>query len=173
MPAALGVDYFDPRVGIGMLVRVAQTAFPLVAAVGADRLTGSEFFADDDIGGEPVVDGAPLEVQLATLMSWLEGETDEQAIAAVYDRTRQLYVWDDDIRPPDEQSFMWFTEVGQCACAALLNPGGNAVLVVQTIRAHPKEDGCADERANADAHEDDSVAARVRVGRFGLHRLWF
>ncbi len=136
-PALVGLEYFgagtmlphaqfNARVGIGMLVRVAQTAFPIVAAAGGKALAGAAFFADDDIGNEPGVDGAPLETQLATLMAWLEQEAEVQAVDAVFDRTRQLYVWDDDIRPLDDQAFMWLTEVGQCACAAVINPGGDA-----------------------------------------------
>lgn len=115
----------DGRVGVGLLVRVAQTAFPLVAAVGGQELSSAAFFADHDAVAESEADGAPLETQLATLMSWLDEDADEKAVAAVYDRTRQLYVWDDDIRPSYDQSFMWLTEVGQCACAALMNEDGD------------------------------------------------
>lgn len=116
----------DGRVGVGLLVRVAQGAFPLVAAAGGQTLISAEFLGDDHAADDHTADGAPLETQLATLMAWLEGEADEQDVAAVYDRTRQLYVWDDDICPSDAQSFMWLIEVGQCACAAVLNKGGDA-----------------------------------------------
>lgn len=134
-PALVGLELFgftamlpagdNPYVGIGLLVLAAQNAFPLVAEIGGDQLADAAFFAEGEIDDDPTGDGAPLETQLATVAGWLEGTVDAKAIEAVYDFTRQLYVWDDDIRPSDDQAFMWLTEVGQCACAAILNKGGD------------------------------------------------
>lgn len=133
-PALVGLENFgfaamtpsvSPYVGIGVLVRVARAAFPLVAKIGGDQLAAAAFFADGELDDDPTGDGAPLETQLAILEKWLEREVDDRAIEAIYDRTRQFYVWDDEIRPSDNQAFMWLTEVGQCACAAILNKGGD------------------------------------------------
>lgn len=114
--------HIDRRAGIRALVAAALHGFPKVVEAGGDALNDLGFLGKDEDtihGG----DGAPVEAQLARAVRWLDNpsEANRAAIVSAYDRTRQLNVWDDDLLPSPQEQFYWYLEVGQCACAAILN----------------------------------------------------
>ena len=108
------------QAGVAALVLAAQAGFSRVAEAGGEELLSMGFFAN-----EPCADGAPTEAQLMRCARWLvDGDVDP--VAAAFDPSRQLYVWDDDLRPGDEVSHYWYLDLGQCCCAAVLNQQGDA-----------------------------------------------
>ena len=113
----------DRRAGVAALVLAAQAGFRRVAELGGDQLESMGFYAS-----EASHDGAPVEAQLMAAAAWVtsESESTRQAVDEGFDRARQLYVWDDDLRPSDEVSFFWYLDVGQCACAAIRRTEGDA-----------------------------------------------
>jgi len=115
----------DREAGVCALVLAAQHGFPRVVAAGGAAIA--------DIGlrgreGEPFVDGAAVEVQLGRAARWVDepNATNRDAAADALDPTRQLHVWEDDLRPADDAAFYWYLDVGQCACSAIVRDGGDA-----------------------------------------------
>ncbi len=112
----------DRRVGIGALVRVAQHGFPIAAAAGGIGLDGMGFHAS-----EGSMDGAPVEKQIQLAAAWLDAP-DAAHLAAVAegnDPSRQLQVWDDDLRPGDDSAHWWYLDVGQCCGHAITQRTGD------------------------------------------------
>jgi hypothetical protein len=112
----------DRHAGIAALVRAAQHGFPIAATAGGGEIVGIAFRGQE---GDQIVDGAAVEVQIARAARWLDDPSTIGAVDEAYDRTRQLNVWDDDLRPSDRSAFHWYLDVGQCCCAAILRGGGN------------------------------------------------
>ncbi|MBA3392261.1 MAG: hypothetical protein H0T89_06435 [Deltaproteobacteria bacterium] len=113
----------DREAGVCALVLAAQHGFPRVLAAGG---SGIEQVGMRGREGDPIVDGAPVDVQLGRAARWVDDPAREACEAAqeAFDPTRQLNVWDDDLRPPDASAFWWYLEVGQCACAAIFRERG-------------------------------------------------
>lgn len=113
----------DRMAGIGALVRAAQYGFPLAMAAGGIGLDGMGFHAS-----EPAMDGAPVETQIALAAAWLEAPdaAHRAAVEAGNDPTRQLQVWDDDLRPGDDRAHWWYADVGQCCGHAITRSQGTA-----------------------------------------------
>ena len=112
----------DRQAGIAALVRAAQFGFPLALVAGGSAIVGLGFRGSE---GEPIADGAPVEVQIARASRWLDDPSTIGAVDEAYDRTRQLNVWDDDLRPGDATAYYWYLDVGQCCCAAILRGAGD------------------------------------------------
>ena len=110
----------DRRAGIQALVAAAQHGLPRVIATGGEAVADLGFAGKDS---DPIVDGAAVEVQVLRAARWLLDPSDANraSLDKAYDRTRQLNVWDDDLLPSATEQFYWYLEVGQCACAAILN----------------------------------------------------
>ncbi len=110
----------DHHLGVSALVAAAQHGFPKVVAAGGKDLEGMGFTGKNR---DRIVDGAAVQVQIRRAARWLAEPTDatRQKVAEAYDQTRQLHGWEEDLRPPDEQAFYWYLEVGQLCCAAILN----------------------------------------------------
>ena len=91
----------DGRLGVRVAIACAEHALPLVRESAA--ASGLDFGGPDDEWGCSM---APSE-QLGAVRRWLD-EGDELPPPTV-DYTRQLNVWEDDLRPPDESPGTWFT----------------------------------------------------------------
>jgi len=103
-------------------VRVAQHGFRIAVAEGGIGLEGMGFHAS-----EPSLDGAPVETQIALAAGWLD-EPDAAHLAAVVaanDPSRQLQVWDEDLRPSDDRAHWWYVDVGQCCGHAITRTAGD------------------------------------------------
>ena len=108
--------------GIGALVRTAQHGYPMAIAAGGIGLENMGFHAS-----EGSMDGAPVETQIALAAAWLDAP-DRAHLAAVAggnDPSRQLQIWDDDLRPPDDRAHWWYSDVGQCCGHAITQATGN------------------------------------------------
>ena len=112
----------DRHAGIAALVRAAQHGFSIAAVAGGGQIVGMAFRGQE---GDPIFDGASVEVQIARAARWLDDPSTIGAVDEAYDRTRQLNVWDDDLRPSDTSAYFWYLDVGQCCCAAILRGAGN------------------------------------------------
>ena len=113
----------DRMVGIGALVRAAQHGYPQAIAAGGIGLDDMGFHAS-----EGAMDGAPVETQIALAAAWLDAP-DRARLAAVLagnDPSRQLLIWDDDLRPPDDRAHWWYSDVGQCCGYAITTKKTNA-----------------------------------------------
>ena len=113
----------DRMVGIGALVRAAQHGYPQAIAAGGIGLDDMGFHAS-----EGAMDGAPVETQIALAAAWLDAP-DRASLAAVLagnDPSRQLLIWDDDLRPPDDRAHWWYSDVGQCCGYAITTKKTNA-----------------------------------------------
>ena len=113
----------DRMVGIGALVRAAQHGYPQAIAAGGIGLDDMGFHAS-----EGAMDGAPVETQIALAAAWLDAP-DRASLAAVLagnDPSRQLLIWDDDLRPPDDRAHWWYSDVGQCCGYAITTKRTNA-----------------------------------------------
>lgn len=112
----------DRMAGIGALVRAAQYGYPLAVAAGGVGLDHMGFHAS-----EGSMDGAPVETQIALAAAWLDAPDAEHlaAVAAGNDPSRQLQIWDDDLRPPDDRAHWWYSDVGQCCGHAITRQGGD------------------------------------------------
>jgi hypothetical protein len=112
----------DRMAGIGALVRAAQHGFPKVLEAGGIGLDGMNFK-----GSEASMDGAPVETQIALAAAWLDApdRTHTAAVAAGNDPSRQLQVWDDDLRPSDDSAHWWYSDVGQCCGHAITRTKGD------------------------------------------------
>ncbi|MBA3458116.1 MAG: hypothetical protein H0T42_33850 [Deltaproteobacteria bacterium] len=112
----------DPITGIGALVRVAQHGFRIAVDAGGIGLEGMGFHAS-----EPVMDGAPVETQIELAARWLDAPDAAHlaAVAAAIDPSRQLQIWDDDLRPSDDRAHWWYLDVGQCCGHAITRTGGD------------------------------------------------
>ncbi len=114
----------DRVAGVGALVAAAHHGFPLAAKAGGSALDGMSFTGNDD---DPIHDGAAVEVQIARALAWLDdpGPVTEERVDQAFDKTRQLNVWEDDLRPPEDSTFYWYLDVGQACCAAILDVGSD------------------------------------------------
>jgi hypothetical protein len=128
MPELMGLERWgrelataDLKAGIAALVEAARFGFPRAAEAGREELVDVGFFAD-----HPSVDGAPVETQIEVAAAWLDNPDHLDAVKNAFDQTRQLHVWDDDLRPEDGRAYWWYTEVGQCCCAAIIRDSGKA-----------------------------------------------
>jgi hypothetical protein len=103
-------------------VRVAQHGFRLAVAEGGIGLEGMGFHAS-----EPAMDGAPVETQIELAARWLDAPdaAHRAAVAASIDPSRQLQVWDDDLRPSDDRAHWWYLDVGQCCAHAITRTAGD------------------------------------------------
>jgi hypothetical protein len=112
----------DRAAGVGALVRVAQHGFRIAVAAGGIGLEGMGFLAS-----EPSVDGAPVEMQIELAARWLDAPdaAHVKAVAAGNDPSRQLQIWDDDLRPSDDRAHWWYVDVGQCCGHAITQVGGD------------------------------------------------
>jgi hypothetical protein len=99
----------ERRAGVRALVAAAQHGFPKARSRGAEALNDLE--------------GAAVEVQILRAARWLEEPSDANAqdLKQAYDRARQSHVWEGDLHPTETECFYWYLEIGQCACAAILN----------------------------------------------------
>jgi histone H1/5 len=128
MPELMGLERWgrelatkDLEAGIAALVEAARFGFPRAAEAGREELVDVGFFAD-----HPSVDGAPVETQIEVAAAWLDNPDHLDAVKNAFDQTRQVHVWEDDLRPEDGRAYWWYTEVGQCCCAAIIRDGGTA-----------------------------------------------
>lgn len=114
----------DRVAGIGALVAAAHHGFPIAAERGGSALEGMGFTGNDD---DPIHDGAAVQVQIARALAWLDapGDVTAERVDQAFDRTRQLNVWEDDLRPPEDSTFYWYLDVGQACCAAILDVGAD------------------------------------------------
>jgi hypothetical protein len=114
----------DRIAGIAALVVAAQHGFPIAAEAGGSLIADVGFRGSEE---DPILDGASVEVQIARARAWLDmpGPISEQKVDEAFDHTRQLNVWDDELRPADDSSFYWYLDLGQCCCAAILDVGSN------------------------------------------------
>ena len=112
----------DRIAGIAALVRAAQHGFPRALEAGGIGLDGMGFKAS-----EPSMDGAPVETQIALAAAWVDSPDVEHtaAVAAGNDPSRQLQVWDDDLRPSDDSAHWWYSDVGQCLGHAITRNSGD------------------------------------------------
>lgn len=110
----------DRVAGIGALALVAAHGFPIAMAAGEGQLDGMGFLASEEH-----LDGAPVETQISLALRWLDDPSpaNHAAVDAAFDRTRQLSVWDEDLLPPDDMAYFWYSDVGQACCAAILGAG--------------------------------------------------
>lgn len=74
----------------------------------------------------PSMDGESIGMQLRRVEAWIAdpGELSIEALENAFDPTRQLVLWDDDLRPPEDAydiSWHWFMEVGQLCVATCLH----------------------------------------------------
>jgi hypothetical protein len=109
--------------GVGALVLATEHALPrAIAAAGAMAMDAGMTAGPDT----PAMDGAPADVQLERVVAFMDDPTDDNhaAVNGAFDPTRQLHIWDDDLRPAEAQSYLWATELGQLCCAAVLRDGG-------------------------------------------------
>lgn len=99
----------ERRAGVRALVAAAQHGFPKARAKGAEALNDLE--------------GAAVEVQILRAARWLDepSNANAQFLKRAYDRSRQVHVWEKDLHPAESECFYWYLEIGQCACAAILN----------------------------------------------------
>lgn len=131
-PALIGLERWgtelaaaDRIAAIAALVAAAHSAFPDVVKSGSDQLVDMGVTGDES---EPILDGASVQVQLGRALRWLDAQ-DAAALAAVeqgFDKTRQLYTWDDDLRPADDVAYFWVIDMGQLCSAAILRDTGDA-----------------------------------------------
>ena len=112
----------DRMAGIGALVRAAQHGFPIAAAAGGIGLEGMGFLASEE-----AMDGAPVETQIALAAAWLDAPDAPhlRAVTDGNDPSRQLQVWDDDLRPSDDRAHWWYMDVGQCCGHAITQRAGD------------------------------------------------
>ncbi len=113
----------DRRLGVAALVAFAQVGFPVAMANAAGREENCGFW-----DSEPHADGAPVEAQIARGAAWLDdpSEANVTAVKQGFDPTRQLNVWDEDLRPQsDKDNFFWYYEIGQCIAHAITGEGGD------------------------------------------------
>lgn len=112
----------DRMAGIGALVRTAQLGIPRVLEAGGIGLDHMGFKAS-----EPSADGAPVETQIALAAAWLDAPDAKHtaAVSAGNDPSRQLQVWDDDLRPSDDSAHWWYSDVGQCCGHAITRTKGD------------------------------------------------
>ena len=113
----------DRMAGIGALVRTAQHGYPIAVAAGGIGLDNMGFHAS-----EGSMDGAPVETQIALAAAWLDAPDSAHlaAVSAGNDPSRQLQIWDDDLRPPDDRAHWWYSDVGQCCGHAITKTKGVA-----------------------------------------------
>ncbi len=130
MPELAGLEQWgtdlaarDRMAGIGALVRTAQHGYPLAIAAGGIGLDGMGFHAS-----EGSMDGAPVETQIALAAAWLDAPDGAHlaAVSAGNDPSRQLQIWEDDLRPPDDRAHWWYSDVGQCCGYAITTKKTNA-----------------------------------------------
>lgn len=109
--------------GIGALVRTAQYGLPRALAAGGIGLENMGFLASEES-----MDGAPVETQVALAAAWLDAPDADHLsrVAAGNDPSRQLMIWDDDLRPPDDRAHWWYADVGQCCGHAITRTTGRA-----------------------------------------------
>lgn len=107
----------DLRAGLRALLAFGRKGFPTIVERAGDAIESMGFLAS-----EPSLDGLPVEAQLETVAKWLDAP-ESADVKRAFDPSRQLNVWDDDLRPSDDQAWYWYYELGQCACAAILNQG--------------------------------------------------
>jgi hypothetical protein len=126
MPELVGLERWgrelaqkDKLAGIAALVEAARFGFPRAGEAGREELVDAGFFAD-----HASADGAPVETQIEVCAAWLDNPEHLDAVKNALDQTRQLNVWDDDLRPEDGRAYWWYTEVGQCCCAAIIRDDG-------------------------------------------------
>jgi hypothetical protein len=115
----------DRVTGIAALVVAAQYGFSIAGAAGKDELADLGFFGKE---GDPIVDGASVEVQIARSGAWLDapGKPTKALVGEAFDPSRQLQVWDEDLHPTEDTAFYWYLDVGQCCCAAIVATKGKA-----------------------------------------------
>lgn len=120
----------DALAGARVLVATARRGFSIIAERSVKPLADLGFFGKES---DPIMDGASVEVQLARVAAWLEAPSAEGRvkIAEAFDPTRQLMVWSEDLMPRVKESFFWYLDLGQLACASVLHvdkklaPGGD------------------------------------------------
>jgi hypothetical protein len=113
---------FGREVLATVAVAAARTAYPsVVVRAGEDA---QSFGIAEDASS---LDGEALGMQVRRVEAWLAspGDVTREALAAAFDPTRQLLIWDDDLRPSEDEydaSWQWFLEVGQLCVATCLRP---------------------------------------------------
>ncbi|MDQ3365490.1 MAG: hypothetical protein M3680_08685, partial [Myxococcota bacterium] len=114
----------DRLAGVCALVLAAQHGFPTVVTRGGAALAEVGMRGKE---GDPFVSGASVEVQLGRAARWVDEPIAANAalVRDAFDPTRQLNLWEDDLRPDEAQAFYWYLEVGQCACAAIFREDGD------------------------------------------------
>jgi hypothetical protein len=112
----------DREAAVCALVLAAEYGFPKILEAGGSVL--------DDMGyrGDEVMDGASVEALLDRAARWVDepSEVNRQHVQDGFDPTRQLHVWEDDLRPTDASAYHWYYEVGQCVAAAIVKGKGDA-----------------------------------------------
>ena len=107
--------------GIAAAAAAAQWALPLVTSA-SNANTGIDFGGPDDgLGG----DVSPRE-QVSRVRQWLKTPTPQatRAVSEAAERTRQLNVWDEDLRPlaDDPSTWYWyFVEAANLLTFAVVN----------------------------------------------------
>ncbi len=121
-----GLAIRDRLAGIGALVLTAQYGYPLAVAAGGIGLDNMGFHTSEAAEGS--MDGAPVETQIALAAAWLDAPDTAHlaAVSAGNDPARQLQIWDDDLRPPDDRAHWWYSDVGQCCGHAITQVEGDA-----------------------------------------------
>lgn len=153
----------DLRAGLRALVTFGRAGFPTIVERGGKAIKGMGFLAS-----EKSHDGLPVEAQLDRVAKWLD-DPKSADVKRAFDPSRQLNVWDDDLRPSDDQAWYWYSELGQCACAAILNEGKGSesgesyyswppawcvarglVIAVRGLRTHAGEEAAIIDRLSAE-----------------------
>jgi hypothetical protein len=113
---AKAIAGLDRALALQALLRAARFALGrIVAEIPSGMLVEMGVTRD-----APSKDGAPVETQLDRCEAYLSRNATFDEVQAAFDPTRQLNVWDDDLRPTEQNAWFWITEVGQCCCSAIL-----------------------------------------------------
>jgi hypothetical protein len=120
-PEELALERDAYRVGsagrkawVAMAAAAARHAYPKVieATIGNELVDHFGFHEDGKS-----LDGETEGMKIRRVEAWLKSpdQETEGAVADSIDPSRQLEIWEDDLRPPDdsEDSWMWFHCVGQ------------------------------------------------------------
>ncbi len=124
-PELVGLEHWGTELakkhheaGVGALVTAARAGFGDVAAAGGAMLADMGMTGQE---GDPNIDGMSCQVQIGRAARWLDDPNELAKVQEALDPSRQLYVWDDDLRPDDASSFFWYLDVGQLCSSAILN----------------------------------------------------
>ena len=123
---------------VAMAAAAARHAYPIVIERAGEDAMECGFHED-----APSMDGESEGMKIRRVEGWLAAPSPEThaAVVASIDPSRQLEIWEDDLRPPDdsEDTWQWFMCVGQLCAQSVAHEAGGTITRADSSYAWPAE----------------------------------